>query len=69
MWSSKSEGKGDEGEWETTYAGGQMLVKMNNGILCREMRGLDGPKVDVIDKATSREIYVVAAKNAMLKNV
>lgn len=39
-----------------TYAPGQMLVKTNSGILCSALRGSEGPKVEVMDRATSREI-------------
>jgi hypothetical protein len=54
---------------ENTHTPGQMLVRTNSGIECKARSGFEGPKVDVNVKPTSRAIYVVAAKNASVKNV
>lgn len=50
-----------------THAAGQMLVRMNSGILLSALSGSEGPIAEVMPSATSREMYVVAAKNATEK--
>lgn len=52
-----------------TYAPGQILVNIKSGMLWRFTRGFDGPNVVVNPRATSSEMYVVAAKNATVKKV
>jgi hypothetical protein len=44
-----------------------MLVKTKSGTLFRASGGLDGPRVDVIVRPTSRAIYNPAAKNAAVR--
>ena len=48
----------------STYAPGHMLVSTNSGILRRASVGLEVPRVPVMPSATSKDIYVVAAKKA-----
>jgi len=46
---------------------GHMLVSTNNGVLCNDAGGLEGPKVFVKVNPTSSEMYVVAAKKIAAK--
>lgn len=50
-----------------TYAAGHTLVNTNNEMLFNDSAGLEGPNVWVIVNPTSRDMYVVAAKNAAAK--
>ena len=50
-----------------TYAAGHILVRTKSGTLCKASGGSDGPNAEVTIKATSKEIYVVAAKNRATK--
>ena len=52
-----------------THAPGQILVSTNSAMLLRFTRGSDGPRVFVKPNPTSNAMYVVAAKNAAVKNV
>ena len=45
-----------------------MLVRTKSATLLRSTSGLEGPNTLVNVKPTSREMYVVAAKNASTKN-
>jgi len=54
---------------ESTHAPGHILVSTNNGVLCSDKIGLDGPKVFVKCNATSSDMYSVAVKKATVKNV
>jgi hypothetical protein len=56
-------------KYSNAAAPGQTLVKTNKGVECSASMGCDGPKVWVMVRATSREIYVVAAKNARVRKV
>jgi hypothetical protein len=46
----------DKKERPRAYAAGQILVNINNGILCSDTAGIEGPKVFVIVNPTSNEI-------------
>ena len=54
--------------WRGTHAPGHIEVKTNSGTLCRSCSGFDGPKTEVKVKPTSSAMYVVAMKNAAVKN-
>lgn len=53
--------------WVTTYAPGQILVKMKSGMLCKLSGGFERPKAFEKVKPVSSEMYVVATKNAAIK--
>lgn len=48
---------------DLTYAPGQIFVRTKSGMLCKDDGEFDGPKVEVIVKPISKDMYVVATKN------